>query len=174
MTAETLILGVGNILMQDEGVGVRVVELLQSRYDLPDSVEVLDGGTAGMELFQPMRGRKHLIIADAVNTGAAPGSLVCLRDDDIPTFFRTRLSPHQLGLSDLLALLQLQGEIPQDITIVGMVPCALENSLYLSTQAETSLPALLDMLLTELKRIGIIPTARPHPQPLFWQRQATL
>ena len=126
---KTLVIGMGNVLMQDEGIGVRAVEELVNRYHIPTGVEVVDGGTTGMELFEPMRQADNLIIADAVNTGAPYGSLVRIANHEIPAFFQTKLSNHQLGVSDLLALLTLKGETPEQVTIVGMVPHSLENRL---------------------------------------------
>ena len=83
-----LVLGVGNILLTDEAIGVRIVEALEQRYILPDYVEILDGGTAGMELLGDMANRDHLIIADAiVSKKSAPGTMMILRDEEVPALF---------------------------------------------------------------------------------------
>ena len=124
-----LIIGMGNVLMQDEGIGVRVVEELENRYHIPEGVTVVDGGTTGMELLEPIRQCDKLIVADAVNTGGPIGSLVRIANEDVPAFFQTKLSNHQLGLSDLLALLTLKGEKPDHVAIIGMVPHSLEQKL---------------------------------------------
>ncbi|MEJ2181740.1 MAG: hydrogenase maturation protease, partial [Gammaproteobacteria bacterium] len=79
-----LVLGLGNILIQDEGIGVRVIEQLQRDYEFPAEVEVMDGGTAGMALYEHIVDRSHVIVVDAVKTGRAPGTLVKLEDEDIP------------------------------------------------------------------------------------------
>lgn len=93
-----LVLGVGNILLTDEAIGVRIVEALEQRYILPDYVEILDGGTAGMELLGDMANRDHLIIADAiVSKKSAPGTMMILRDEEVPALFTNKISPHQLG-----------------------------------------------------------------------------
>ena len=93
-----LVLGVGNILLTDEAIGVRIVEALEQRYILPDYVEILDGGTAGMELLGDMANRDHLIIADAiVSKKNAPGTMMILRDEEVPALFTNKISPHQLG-----------------------------------------------------------------------------
>ncbi len=89
----TLVLGLGNILLRDEGVGVRVVEALAERYVLPAGVEVVDGGTAGMDLLDTLAGCAHLLICDAVQTGGPPGSVVKLAGDQVPALFQTRCSP---------------------------------------------------------------------------------
>lgn len=99
-----LVLGVGNILLTDEAIGVRIVEALEQRYILPDYVEILDGGTAGMELLGDMANRDHLIIADAiVSKKSAPGTMMILRDEEVPALFTNKISPHQLGTADVLS-----------------------------------------------------------------------
>lgn len=166
-----VIMGLGNVLMQDEGVGVRVVELLASRYELPAQVEVIDGGTAGTELLEPMRGVAHLIVADAVHTGDVPGTLVRLTDTQIPAFFQTKISNHQLGLADLLAVLTVTGQAPKRITLLGMVPYYLNNTLGLSEATLEKLEAMLQLIVQELQYIGIECHLRPQPLPSFWAEQ---
>ena len=170
-----VVIGMGNVLMQDEGIGVRAVEALQCRYELPPRVSVVDGGTTGMELMGEIRGCDHLIVADAVNTGAPPGTLVRLKDGEVPAFFQTKLSNHQLGLSDILALLTLEeGGLPGSITIVGMVPHELRNVLGLSAGARRALPRMVEMLADELRALGASPRKRKRPLPGFWARQDML
>lgn len=167
-----LIIGMGNVLMQDEGVGVRAVEELEQRYIIPGGVQVVDGGTTGMELFEPMRRARCLIVADAVNTGAPRGTLVRIANEEIPAFFQTKLSNHQLGLSDLLALLTLKGETPEQVTIVGMVPHSLENRLGLTPEAEAGLEGMLRMLVDELAALGIELEPRPRAGNGHWKKEA--
>ena len=167
-----LIIGMGNVLMQDEGVGVRAVEELECRYHIPEGVEIMDGGTAGTELLAPMRRKKHLIIADAVNTGAPPGTLVRLEDEQVPAFFETKISNHQLGVSDLLALLRVGGDAPRHVTIIGMVPHLLENKLGLSRKAEAGLEQMVKMLVGELENTGIELAERSAPARGYWAAQA--
>ncbi|PVV15179.1 MAG: hypothetical protein B6D77_02305 [gamma proteobacterium symbiont of Ctena orbiculata] len=169
---KTLVIGMGNVLMQDEGIGVRAVEELVNRYHIPTGVEVVDGGTTGMELFEPMRQADNLIIADAVNTGAPYGSLVRIANHEIPAFFQTKLSNHQLGVSDLLALLTLKGETPEQVTIVGMVPHSLENRLGLTPEAEEGLQAMVQMLVGELASLGIALESRSQARRGHWKREA--
>ena len=163
-----LVIGLGSVLMQDEGIGVRAVEELESRYNIPEGVEVVDGGTSAMDLLRPLRNREHVIIADAVNTGAPPGTLVRLGDDEVPAFFQTKISNHQLALSDLLATLALNDEAPRHITVIGMVPHLLENRLDLSPQATEKLDDMVAMLVDELKSHGFHMTKRSRPLEPFW------
>lgn len=169
-----LIIGMGNILMQDEGVGVRAVEELECRYHITGDVEVMDGGTTGTELLEPMRGVEHLIVADAVNTGDPYGTLVRIADDNVPAFFQTKLSNHQLGLSDLLALLTLTGEAPDHVTIIGMVPHSLENKLGLSPEAAEGIAPMVAMLVEELQGLGVELVERSDPPQGYWSQQAEL
>ena len=152
--APVLVLGLGNILLQDEGVGVAVIERLQRDYRLPEGVELLDGGTSGMTLLDDMRMRDKLIVVDAVRTGPAPGTVVVLRGDQVPAFFRSKVSPHQLALSDVLAVLTLTGEKPLDVTVVGVEPLSLETKLGLTDVVEGCLDTLIAQVFDELRSSG--------------------
>lgn len=167
-----LIIGMGNVLMQDEGVGVRAVEELENRYVIPSNVNVVDGGTTGMELFEPIRNCDQLLVADAINTGDAYGTLVRIANEQIPAFFQTKLSNHQLGLSDLLALLTLKGEVPEHVAIIGMVPHSLENRLGLTAEAEAGLDAMVAMLVSELADMGVVLKPRDERIVGHWRREA--
>ncbi len=167
-----LVIGMGNVLMQDEGVGVRAVEELENRYIIPPNVKVVDGGTTGMELFEPIRNCDQLLVADAINTGDAYGTLVRIANEEIPAFFQTKLSNHQLGVSDLLALLALKGETPQQVTIVGMVPHSLENRLGLTPEAEAGLEGMVRMLVEELASLGVEVQPRSEKRSGHWKREA--
>ena len=169
-----LIIGMGNVLMQDEGIGVRAAEELECRFHIPQDVEIMDGGTTGTELFGPMKGRKHLIIADGVNSSSPSGTLITLKDAQVPAFFQTKISNHQLGVSDLLALLQVSGDQPEHVTIIGMVPHSLENKLGLSPQAEAGLDEMVAMLVGELEALGFEITKRDQPLIGYWANQAML
>lgn len=153
-----LVLGIGNILLSDEAVGVRLVEALEQRYRLPAHVDVLDGGTSGMELMDAMANRDHLIVADAVVTGAAPGSVVVLRDDEIPTLFSGKISPHQLGLADVLMALRLTEEFPTRLTLVGVVPESLTPGIGLTATVGNAMNCALDALVAALGESGVIAT----------------
>lgn len=151
-----LVLGVGNILLSDEGIGVRVIEALEQRYVMPEGVEVLDGGTAGMELLEAMANRTHLIIVDAiVSRKSEPGALLILRDEEVPVLFNNKISPHQLGLSDVLSALRFTGEFPDNITLVGVIPHSLEPNIGLTPIVEASLEPALQAVLMALQESGV-------------------
>ena len=100
-----VVLGVGNILLSDEGIGVHAVNALEARYEIPAEVEIIDGGTSAMDCLDRIAESDFLLIADCVRGGREPGSLVRLGDGELQAFFRTRISPHQVGLCDVLATL---------------------------------------------------------------------
>lgn len=151
-----LVLGIGNLLLGDEAVGVRIVEALEQRYRLPAHVEVLDGGTSGMELMEMMADRDHLIVADAVLTGAKPGSVAVLYDEEIPALFTRKVSPHQLGLSDVLMALRLTDEFPRRLTLVGVVPESLEPGIGLSAVVSQAIEPALAQVLLALQENGVV------------------
>ena len=149
-----LVLGLGNILLQDEGLGIHALRLLQARYELPAEVEFLDGGTSGMALIDMISRRKHLLVLDAVQTGDPPGTLVKMSNEDVPVYFGLRVTPHQLGLSDVLASLELADEQPGSVTVLGLVPESLEMSLDLSDHISVRLEKLIEAAASELRRLG--------------------
>jgi hydrogenase maturation protease len=148
-----LVLGIGNILLSDEGAGVRAVEELQNRYDCPDTVEIVDGGTVGFELLPYFEDRSHILILDAVNTGNKPGTIV--RIDDPPAFLQRKISPHQIGLADVMGIAVITDIMPKNITLFGIEPKQLSTGLDLSTVVARNLSQLVDMVVAELKAIGI-------------------
>lgn len=150
-----LVLGVGNILLTDEAIGVRIVEALEQRYILPDYVEILDGGTAGMELLGDMANRDHLIIADAiVSKKSAPGTMMILRDEEVPALFTNKISPHQLGLADVLSALRFTGEFPKKLTLVGVIPESLSH-IGLTPTVEAMIEPALEQVLATLRESGV-------------------
>lgn len=157
---DILVIGLGNVLLEDEGIGVRAVEALQQRYQLPESVEVIDGGTSAMDLLRPLEGRERVIIADAVKTGDPAGTLVRIPNDEVPKFFQTKISPHQLGLSDLLALLTVTDRAPRELSIIGMVPAGMATRVGLTDTVADQLDEMVEMLAEEIRSLGIELTPR--------------
>ncbi len=158
-----LVLGVGNLLLTDEGIGVRTVETLLSKYHFPENVEVLDGGTAGMELLEIIANREQVILIDAVNTGAAPGTVVTLVEEEVPALFRSRISPHQLGISDLLGVMLITGETPKHFTLFGAVPFSMDTGVTLSPQMLPIKDVLVSKVLDKLAALGCEVTEAAEP-----------
>ncbi len=163
-----VVIGLGNVLLSDEGLGVRAVELLEQRYHLPESVELIDGGTSAMDLLNPLSNNEQVIIADSVKTGAPPCTLVRLADEAVPKFFQTKISPHQIGLSDLLALLTVQGQAPKRITIIGMVPESLKTHIGLTDGVSAKMDEMVELLADELRSLGIEVKPRQDGTRGFW------
>jgi hydrogenase maturation protease len=167
--SRVLVLGAGNILLSDEGIGVRVVEALQRRCRFPEEVEILDGGTCGMDLLDIIAGRDHLILVDAVDTGSPPGTVVRLEGNQVPAVFRTKSSPHQLGLQDVLALLLLLDAAPAHVTVIGVQPASLDIGLELTPAIAARFDDMVEMVAGELAAIGLPATettrfaSRPTP-----------
>jgi hydrogenase maturation protease len=124
---EALALGIGNILWADEGFGVRAIEALHATYVFPGTVRLIDGGTQGLYLFPLIAAARRVLVLDAVDFGLAPGSLKVLRDAEVPTWSCGKLSPHQTGFNDVLALAALRGEAPEAITLIGVQPEVLAD-----------------------------------------------
>jgi hydrogenase maturation protease len=156
-----LILGLGNLLLSDEGVGVHAVNALSRRFEMPEGVETLDGGTSGMDLLDAIAGRDHLIVCDAIRSDERPGSVQRIDGESIAAFFATRISPHQLGLSEVLANLELLGERPGHVTIIGVVPADLSLGTELSAAGREGMAKSIDFILDDLAAIGVRLTSEP-------------
>lgn len=150
-----VVLGVGNILLTDEGIGVRAIEDLGRRYRIPPEVELIDGGTSAMELLDDLANCNLLIIADCVRAGNPPGTRLRLKDEEIPALFRTKLSPHQVGLPDVLATLIITGEAPDHTILFGVEPESLATNMSLTPIVEAALPGLVAAIAQEIAAAGI-------------------
>lgn len=153
---KTLVLGLGNILLQDEGVGVRVIERLQAQYVFPEEVTVLDGGTLGLDLLQHLEESDRVVIVDAVKADKPPGTLVRLVNDEIPAFLGPKVSPHQIGLQDLLGLAKLRGHFPEQVILWGVQAERLEPGLELSPVVAAQVEPLAARVLDELAKWEIV------------------
>jgi hydrogenase maturation protease len=151
-----VVLGIGNTILTDEAAGVRTVEALERAYRMPANVLVIDGGTSGMEMIEDLSNLDFLLVVDVVKTGAAPGSLVKIAGDEIPVFFRDKLSPHQIGLPDVLASLELLEAIPKEIVVIGVEPISLELGTDMTPTIAGCIPQLMGMAVAELTRRGYV------------------
>lgn len=159
-----LVLGIGNLVMSDDGVGVKVVQKLQREYLFPDFVDIMDGGTLGLDILPRLEGIERLIVVDAVETGDIPGTLVRLVGDEIPLALETKVSPHQMGLKDLLTVSLLMGHAPREMVLVGVQPGSIEMDTELTPEVGVQVDAMLDLILNELAEWGI-PAIRIIPIP---------
>ena len=149
-----VVLGIGNTILTDEAAGVRAALALEQAYKVPANVQVIDGGTSGMEMIEDLSNLDFLIVIDVVKTGAAPGTLVKIAGNQIPVFFRNKLSPHQIGLPDVLASLELLDAIPKEIVVLGVEPISLELGMGMTPTVAEKVPQLVEMAVAELVSRG--------------------
>jgi hydrogenase maturation protease len=121
-SAGALVLGIGNVLWADEGFGVRAVEALHDAYAFPTEVRLVDGGTQGLYLLNAVMATRRLIIFDAVDYGLPAGTLKLLRNAEIPAWGAAKMSMHQTGFQELLALAKLRDRCPAFMLLVGVQP----------------------------------------------------
>jgi len=151
---KTLVLGVGNKLMSDEGIGVHTIERLASKYKLPEEVQVLDGGTLGMDLLYYLEGVENLLIVDAAETGKEAGTMVRLENDEVPAFMSIKISPHQMGVPDMLAAAKMMDIYPKRLVFWGIQPDEITLSLDLSPVLASKVDSLANKLVEELHGWG--------------------
>jgi len=172
-----VVLGIGNLLWADEGFGVRAVEQMARDYRFPDNVRLMDGGTQGLYLLDAVREADVLVIFDAVDYGLEPGELRLVEGDEVPRFMGAKkMSLHQTGFQEVLALAELTGECPRDLLLVGVQPVELDDyggSLRAAVKAQIG-PAIAEAL-AYLWRFGVVPEPRAgdhHPE--FAHRELSL
>jgi len=158
---QLLILGLGNPICGDDGVGVAAVAALRRRYDAPDDVRVVDGGTLGLMLMPFFEEATHVLLLDAIRDGERPpGSFVRLRGDEVAPAVRERLSVHQIGVSDLLDGLRLINAYPDHLELLGVVPATLDLGLGLSEPVKEALLPLVERTALTAAALGFPLTPR--------------
>jgi hydrogenase maturation protease len=148
------VVGLGNLILSDEGVGVHVVRRLAEAYAFPDEVALIDGGTSAIDLLDQLVEAEHIIFIDAARTGGPPGSVVALEGAQLPVWFRERMSPHQIGLADLLATLSLMDHAPESVTLIGIEPQSMELGIVLTPNIEAAAGEALRKVLEKLAALG--------------------
>ena len=156
-----VVLGIGNTILTDEAAGVRAVEALERAWKLPENVLAIDGGTSGMEMIEDLSNLDFLVVLDVVKSGAAPGTVVKIAGNDIPIFFRRKLSPHQIALPDVLASLELLDTLPKEIVVLGVEPISLELGTEMTPTVAGQIPVLVAMAADELVSRGYALQALP-------------
>ena len=160
-----LILGIGNLLWADEGFGVRAAEELHRRFEFPSHVKIMDGGTQGTYLIQHVRDADILIVFDAVDYGLAPGTLKLVHGEEVPKFLGVKkISLHQTGFQEVLAMAELMGDAPEDLFLIGVQPVELDDyGGSLRPQVKAQIAPAIDAALEHLAQFGITPTQRAAP-----------
>ena len=151
-SSKIMVMGVGNILLSDEGLGVRFLDELAKK-PLPENVEILEGGTAGLELVHLIQEVDFLIIVDAINAQAEPGALFRFHPGDIKVFpEQFEVSFHQIGIIEVLAMAKVLGHAPKTL-IFGIQPKSLEWGMDISPEIEALFPRLTEFVLNEIDSI---------------------
>ena len=149
--SEILILGIGNILMADDGVGIRAIERLRG-IPLPAGIEVVDGGTSGADLVDILAERRKVIVIDAIDVGAKPGTVIRYAGDSWSEHARQAISLHEVGLGQAMSMVKLIGVAPQEMVVFGIQIQCLEPSLELSRPVEEAIGLVVQQVLAELEQ----------------------
>lgn len=149
-----IVLGLGNVLCQDDGVGVAVIARLARDYRAGPGLTLADGGTLGLALLPLLERSDAAVLIDAVRSDGPPGSLVRLDGDDVAAAAAHRLSVHQIGVSDLLEGARLRGRLPPRLVLLGVVPGSVDLGLARTPEVQAAIPALLDAVVAEVAALG--------------------
>jgi hydrogenase maturation protease len=164
------IIGIGNVLMGDDGLGPYAIEILKSRFEFPDHVELEDGGTPGLDFMPYLTDARMVIVLDTVSSKGAPGAIKVYRDREIiGSAPPSRLTPHQPGLREALMATELTDTSPDEMVLLGVVPLTTDQGTTLSEPVRTAVEPLVEAVVAELERLGAAPTPRTPPrEPEIW------
>jgi hydrogenase maturation protease len=151
-TGKINIIGIGNTLYSDEGVGVHILPYLEEALAGYSNVEVIEGATEGMKLLGPVEDADYLIIVDAVNAGKPGGELITIENAAIPKYFGVKMSVHQVGFQEVLFAAYLQERLPKEMIMFGIQPASLELGLELSETVKEKVPELVASIIEQVKR----------------------
>jgi len=160
-----LVIGLGNILLTDEGIGVHVVNTMKERYTFSPEPEILDGGTLGLDLLHFLEGKDKILLIDAVDFRKEPAHIGVLEDDNIPSQLFTKLSVHHIGLSDLLFAAKLLDMKPSKIRLIGIQPQSLELGLTMTEPIRAIMEDVIDLAVKSLEEWKVACVLR-SPQKL--------
>lgn len=149
------LLGVGNILLSDEGVGVHVVNEMRQDYTFTPEINIVDGGTMGMELLSYMRGMKKLLLVDAVQGGEAPGTVYEFLHQETETYFTEHISVHEVGMQDILRIRALQEDPLDDAVVIGVEPMSLDIGLEPTPLVQQAIPDMKRRIIAVLTDWGV-------------------
>jgi hydrogenase maturation protease len=144
-----VVLGLGNPIRTDDGVGVHAIRRLSANSRLPKDIQIIDGGTLGLDLLPRLRGVSHLLALDAVDTAASPGTLSRFADEELVRLPVSK-SVHLLGFADLLGALSLLDDAPDRVVLLGMQPESTDWGVDLSPRADAALNDLVDAALAQI------------------------
>lgn len=169
-SAPIRILGIGNVLMRDDGLGPYAIQVLDSRYQFADHVELVDGGTPGLDFLPYISHARSVIVLDTVSSAGDPGAVKIYRDREIiGAAPPPRLSPHQPGLRESLMATELTDASPGELVLIGVIPETVEQGTTLSEPVRAAVEPVIDAVVRELTRLGAPPKRRDPPrEPNLW------
>ena len=156
-----IVLGLGNILNTDEGLGVHALTALADRLGTAPQVELVDGGTMGLSLLPLVEGCDDLLVLDAVDAGAGAGTIVELGREEIPLYTGVKLSQHQVTFQEVLGLANVRGKLPPRLHLLGIQPADLTLGIGVSPVVEAALPALVERAAAVLAGWGLGSATQP-------------
>lgn len=162
-----LVLGVGNALLKDEGVGIRVVHELEARFHFPDNVRVVDGGVLGLSLTGVLMEADQVILVDAVRGGGRPGDVYCFPWQAKPEHIHYKDSLHQIDMMETLAMLPLVGNAPEVVVVGVEFENIFDYGLELTPKVEEAVEKLIEVVLGQLRRLGAEPVPKPEPDKVL-------
>jgi hydrogenase maturation protease len=152
-----LVLGLGNVICTDDGAGIAAIHKLIREYDLPEGVLALDGGTLGLSLLPLVDSADRVILVDAIKAEGPPGTQVRIEGEEVAQAVYERLSPHQIGVADVLAGASLLDRYPDRVVVIGVVPESIELGVERTPAVEASIPELVERVVEELTAMGYPP-----------------
>jgi len=153
-TKRKVVMGLGNLLNRDEGLGVQALKLLDAQIRGQTNFELLDGGVLGLNLLMIVEECSHLLILDAVNAGKPAGTVIELSKEQIPLFSGIQLSQHQITFQEVLGLAKVRDHFPEHLRLIGVQPQDLSIGLELSQTVEDALPEVISRAIQVLKQWG--------------------
>jgi hydrogenase maturation protease len=171
-TPRVLVVGLGNVLMGDDGFGPYVARLLESRYDSPEGVSILDLGTPGLDLIPFLSDAEVVILLDTVRASGPPGT-IRLYDRSALLWHppQQRIGPHDPGVKEALLALDLAGGGPSEVLLIGVVPAKVRTGTGLSPAVRSAVPRAVRAVLRDLRRRGLSLVRRREPRPpdIWWE-----
>lgn len=152
--SEVLVIGLGNPIMGDDGLGIAALERLRESWALPPTVRLVDGGTWGMNLLPLLEDAHELLLLDAIDRGRPAGELTVLEREEVPRVLGLKLSPHQIDLREVLALAELRRGLPARLVAMGLQPARVEMFDGLSPEVECRMDELLTAVVARLAQWG--------------------
>ncbi len=156
----TVVIGLGNPLMGDDGLGLAALARLPEQWELPPEIELVDGGTWGMNLLPVIEDAERVLLVDAIDVGATGGTEVQIPRERLPRYLATKISPHQVDLCDVLALAELRGTLPERTTAIGLQPARVVLSNELSDVVRVRLDDLVAGVVRQLESWGHVCTPK--------------